>query len=76
MESALPPSHEVVPMPYRSRFTVVPQLEVIRASDDTVRAELISLPVIRTPLGDATIQDPAAARVVAGADGAAGPPAA
>jgi hypothetical protein len=35
-------------MPYDRRFPAAPQLEIIHASDDTIRAELIALPVIRT----------------------------
>jgi len=54
-------------MPYR-RFTAVPQLEVIRASDDTSRAELIALPLVRTGMGDHVIEDVAAATAIAQAD--------
>jgi hypothetical protein len=54
-------------MPY-NRFTAVPQLEIIRASDDTVRAELIALPVVRTELGDHVITDVAAASAAARAE--------
>ncbi|WP_026912541.1 hypothetical protein [Patulibacter minatonensis] len=51
-------------MTYRSRHTALPQLEVIRASDDTVRAELIALPLVRTTVGDHVIEDPAAAAAI------------
>lgn len=62
-------------MPYR-RFTAVPQLEVIRASDDTSRAELIALPLVRTTMGDHVIEDVAAVTALAQADasGAAAQP--
>lgn len=55
-------------MPYSTRSPVLPQLEIIQASDDTVRAELIALPVVRTGMGDHTIEDPAAAAAIAQAD--------
>lgn len=51
-------------MSHRSRFIAVPQLEVIHGSDDTVRAELIALPLVRTGMGDHVIEDPAAAAAV------------
>lgn len=47
-------------MPYDRRFPAAPQLEVIHASDATVRAELIALPVVRTELGDHALGAPAA----------------
>jgi hypothetical protein len=47
-------------MTHRSRFTAVPQLEVIRASDDTIRAELIAAPVVRTDAGDHLVGNPGA----------------
>lgn len=52
-------------MSHSRRFTAVPQLEVIHASDDTVRAELIALPLVRTGMGDHVIDDPAAAAGIA-----------
>lgn len=55
-------------MPNSRRFTAVPQLEMIHGSDDTVRAELIALPLVRTGMGDHVIEDPAAALAVAQAD--------
>jgi hypothetical protein len=55
-------------MSHSTRSSVVPQLEVIHASDDTIRAELIALPLVRTGMGDHTIEDPAAAAAVAQAD--------
>ncbi|MEV4421013.1 hypothetical protein AB0L40_13670 [Patulibacter sp. NPDC049589] len=55
-------------MTHPRRPVAVPQLEVIRASDDTVRAELIALPVVRTSMGDHVIEDPKAAAAVARGD--------
>lgn len=55
-------------MSHSTRSSVMPQLEVIHASDDTIRAELIAMPVARTGLGDGTIEDPAAAAAIARAD--------
>lgn len=55
-------------MSHSTRSSVMPQLEVIHASDDTIRAELIALPLARTGVGDHTIEDPAAAAAVAQAD--------
>jgi hypothetical protein len=48
-------------VPYDRRFPAAPQLEVIHAADETVRAELIALPVVRTELGDHTVGAPAGA---------------
>jgi hypothetical protein len=48
-------------VPYDRRFPAAPQLEVIHASDATVRAELIALPVVRTELGEHAVGAPAAA---------------
>jgi hypothetical protein len=47
-------------MTHRSSRIAVPQLEVIRSTDDTSRAELIALPLVRTTMGDHVIHDPAA----------------
>lgn len=55
-------------MPYDRRFPAAPQLEVIHATDETVRAELIALPVVRTELGDHTLRAPAAVLSPAGLD--------
>ncbi|WP_210492580.1 hypothetical protein [Patulibacter sp. SYSU D01012] len=41
----MPQNRRLVPLP------TPPQLEVIHAADDTVRAELIALPVPRRPAG-------------------------
>lgn len=60
-------------MPHR-RFVAVPQLEVIRASDDTSRAELIALPLVRTGMGDHVVEDPAAAAALVQADASAAVP--
>jgi hypothetical protein len=46
-------------VPYDRRFPAAPKLEVIHAADETVRAELIALPVVRTELGDHTVGAPA-----------------
>jgi hypothetical protein len=43
------------------RATAVPQLEIIRGSDDTVRAELIALPLVRTATDDRALDGPAGA---------------
>jgi hypothetical protein len=48
-------------VPYDRRFPAAPQLEVIHATDETVRAELIALPVVRTELGDHTVDGPVGA---------------
>jgi hypothetical protein len=56
------------PMSHAARFTAVPQHEIIRASDDTSRAELIALPLVRTEMGDHVIEDVAAAHAVARAE--------
>jgi hypothetical protein len=45
-------------VPYDRRFPAAPKLEVIHAADETVRAELIALPVVRTDLGDHTVGAP------------------
>lgn len=55
-------------MSHSTRSSVMPQLEVIHASDDTIRAELIALPLVRTPMGDHTIEDHAAAAAIAQGD--------
>jgi hypothetical protein len=49
------PRREDHPVPYDRRFPAAPKLEVIHATDETVRAELIALPVVRTELGDHTV---------------------
>jgi hypothetical protein len=55
-------------VPYDRRFPAAPQLEVIHASDATVRAELIALPVVRTELGDHELGVPAAVLAPGGLD--------